>query len=210
MTVTALDRTEPAERYFVEVARSVFDDYFEELGARHPQFSKRNVVRYDSDSWFAEVIYLPEDGPNYSPRVLIGCREEQYEDPRRNRADVMHTVPEGCEERSYNLLWKYRNRHQLEATLKSVRDQIIEIYAKPYFADSERLRSLLEERYEAIETEWADEIDTHNATVFRKKAEKAFRSKDYANAIRFYEQIPASRLTDTDRSKVKYARSHAG
>lgn len=209
MNVTAIDRPEPAERYFVEVARKVFDAYFERLGAHHCHSTARNLVRYDAEAWFAEALYLPEDGPNYSPRLLIGCNEDLYEDPRRNRVDVMHTVPEGEEERSYNLRWKYQNRHQLEGTLKLVRSQIVEVYAKPYLFDRERLRALLEKRYQVIEAGWEEEIEAHNATVFREKANEAFKAKDYENAVRFYEQIPTAKLTDTDRARVKYAKSHA-
>jgi hypothetical protein len=207
MTVTSIEDAEPAERYFVDVTRRVFDGYFEGLGAHHSQRSRHDAVRYEADSWFAEVIYLPKDGPTYSSRVMIGCREDLFADPRRNRVDIMHTVPEGAEERSYNLTWRYRNRRELERTLKSVRDKIVDIHSKPYLADSNRLRCLLTERERAVEDEWADEIDRHNTAVFREKAEKALAAKDYAAAVHFYEQIPGRLQTDSDQARAKYARA---
>ena len=209
MTDSSIDRAEPAERYFVDVSRRVLDDFFEELGAHYAGSPARNIVRYDSELWYAEVLYLPEDGPDYSPRLLIGCQEEPYKDPRRNRVDVMHTVPESKEERGYNLRWRYRNRRQLEEALRFVRDRIVNVYTIPYLADKERLLSLLAQRHDAIEMAWEDEVDEHNAAVFRTKAEGAFRAKDFASAVHYYEQIPARKLTKTDRAKVKYAKSHA-
>jgi hypothetical protein len=207
MTIMTLENAEPAERYFTDVAQRVFDDYFTNLGARRSQDTRHNVVRYVADLWFAEVVYLPKDGPNYCPRVMIGCREEPYVDPRRNRVDVMHTVPEDAKERSYNMTWSYRNASELERSLEFVRDKIVEIYAKAYLFEGQRLRSLLAERHKVIEDTWKNEIDEHNAAVSRAKAKKAFDAKDYATAIELYGEIPLEKQTETERARVRYAKA---
>lgn len=194
------------EAYFVNVAVMVFDEFFLKLGAKREYLSSASTVRYSSEPWFAEILYLPFDGPNYSPRVEIGSLPRQFVDPRRNRVDIMHTAPPSSEERAYNLRWTYRSRDELQSVLIAVRDRIIRVYALPFLQDTSRLQVLLEQRNESVEAAWTEEIDEHNDSIARANAEMAFRSRDFESAIRHYEMIAAERRSPIDQSKLSLAR----
>jgi hypothetical protein len=194
------------DTYFVDMVTSTLDDYFLHLGACRDVSSDTTVVRYSADEWFAEVLYIPTDGPKYSPRIVIGCRPEQFADPRRNRVDVMYTAPDDSEEHHYNLRWRYQSPSELESVLESVKDRILEVYTTPFLQDTDRLRKLLQQRNDIVEAEWTQEINEHNDSVWRTKAETAFRARDYENAIRHYEAIPTERRSRVDQAKLDFAR----
>jgi hypothetical protein len=198
--------TMTADAYFYDVATSVFDEYFQKLGAQRESINtSRCCVRYVTGSWFAEILYLPSDGPKYSPRVLIGCRKTLFDDPRRNRVDVMHTAPVDSEEHDYNLRWLYTSRDELEASLTSVRDRIVTVYAIPYLNDIGRLKALLTQRHDVIEAEWKEEIAAHNDSILRARAEQAFRAKDYELAFQCYSGILPQRRSKIDEAKRSFA-----
>ena len=196
-----------ASAFFCNVATSVFDDYFQALGAvREPSMS-RSYVRYSTNDWFAETLYLPSEGPNYCPRIEIGCKDEQFLDPRRNRVDVMYTTPEGSEEHGYNLRWRYSTSEQLEKALLDVRERILKVFVHPYFIETRRLKALLAQRHDVLEAAWAQEIDGHNDSIRRREAEAAFKAKEYERVIECYSQIPKERQSKVDESRLRIART---
>ncbi|MFN0195371.1 MAG: hypothetical protein ACKVT0_01390 [Planctomycetaceae bacterium] len=196
-----------ADTYFAEAVTSIFDRFFREQDARREAFVCRNMVRYSTTNWFAEVLYLPFDGPKYSPRVEIGPVPEIFDDPRRNRVDVMHTAPSDTEEHEYNLRWCFQSHHELEAALIAVRDRILTIYTVAYLQDSELLKRLLIYRRDVVEATWTNEINEHNDSIIRAEAEKAFFDKDYVRAIQKYYLIPHERRTQIDEKKLLIAKS---
>ncbi len=198
-----------AGEYFCEVARTVFDDYFQELGAVREPSDSLTCVRYSTDEWFVGILYLPSDGPNYVPRLEIGCQNGQFADPRRNRIDIMHTAPEGSEEHEYNLRWRYRSAEQLATVLRDVRDRILAVSAVPFLRDTNRLQALLKERHDVVEAEWKKQINNHNDSIHRQAAEAAFTSKDYEKAITCYGEISEERQSKIDKSKLRIAESRA-
>ena len=102
------------ESYFPRIVSEVFDQYFANHHAhRVPLHNEESsstrataqgnsnqcyiglkealsetAVRYETRNWFAEVIYLPYDGPKYCPRVELGILPEMFVDPRRNRVVI--------------------------------------------------------------------------------------------------------------------------
>ena len=105
-----INKNQPVSRvesYFPIVVSEVFERYFARLHAVPVPSRSPTIVRYENPEWFAEVLYLPTDGPRYCPRVEVGVIAEQFIDPRRNRIDVLHTVPEGNELQRYNFAWRY-------------------------------------------------------------------------------------------------------
>src|SRR5690606_19274042 len=102
---------------------------------------------------------------------------------------VMHTAPVDSEEHDYNLRWRYTSREELKASLTSVRDRIVTVYAMPYLNDISRLNSLLQQRRDVIEAQWRDQIAAHNDAILRARAEQAFRVRDYETAFQCYSGI---------------------
>ena len=199
---------ERAESFFVDVATTVFDDFFRELGARRESPIDSTIVRYSTDTWFADVLYLPMDGPNYSPRVEIGCQLKEFPDPRRNRVDVKHTAPADSEEYGCNG-WCYRTRDEMKTAMTAVRDRILAVFALPFLEDTRRLQELLEHRYFVIETAWAERLAKHNDGIFRRRAEQEFKAKNYEKVIECYSNIPSERLSQVDELRLRIARKNS-
>lgn len=193
------------DSYFIDVVTSVFDNFFRDLGAKRDRKCDDRTVRYSTEAWFAEVLWLSHDGPRYSPRVEIGCNNGQFDDPRRNRVDVMHTAPLSSEECEYNIRWRYENCDELRTALVFVRDRILAVHTLPFLQNPALLKSLLIRRRDILESEWVSELNDHNDSVFRARAENAFRSNAYAEAVQWYHKIPIERLTRIDQSKMQIA-----
>jgi hypothetical protein len=191
--------------YFNEVVRGVFDEYFAARGARLVA-SRRDKVRYESQKWFAQAIYLPEDGPRYCPRVEIGVLKELFVDPRRNELDVFHTVPEDNDLRRYIFEWRYTNRGQAEEAFVRVRDEIMTVFADAFLNDVSRLHILLEKFAEELDRQWRDEFRSHHDSISRIAANAAFRAGDYETAARHFAEIPTDSLTPSERKKLEIAR----
>ena len=90
----------PVEEYFDRVAEQVFGDALIALGANKVRTNPRGpwsplCVRFESTSWFVELVVLLEDGPRYSPRVHIGPLPELEFNKLGRNLDIMHCVPEG-------------------------------------------------------------------------------------------------------------------
>jgi hypothetical protein len=192
--------------YLGRVVRDVFDEFFANRGAFHVSCNESNVVRYERQDWFAEAIYLPSDGPQFSPRVEIGVLPEVLIDPRRNRIDVLHTLPEGSELRRYNFMWKYTNEHEARLAFTKVRVRIMEVYIDPFLNDSPRLRRLLEDRCRELDQQSRMEADEHNQSIDREAAQSAFSAGDYESAVHYFSRIPAEALLASEKKKLEFAR----
>lgn len=195
-----------AEAYFKRVAHEVFDNYFSRLGATVVPVLVSSLIKYATYEWFAEILYLPSDGPNYSPRVEIGVLPEPFVDSRRNRIDVLHTIPPHNDLRRYNLSWRYTDERGAKMSLAQVRDEIVHIYALPYLQVPSRLRELLSTRRAELDREWEEEIRRHNDEIARVAAEEAFRTGDYVSVIRHLMTIQPESLTFAERKRLDIAR----
>lgn len=214
------------ETYFTEIARKVFDDYFAHLGAYFVEESSSSIslspshsasepnkyilgdrnkhyfIRYDGPTWFVEVLYLPSDGPRYSPRVVIGPIPETWTDPRRNRVEVLHTIPEGHDLRRYLFEWEYSTAEELERSLTKVRDLILESFTRPFLEDQEQLISLVAKRARMLDEETQTQTRNHNESIFRRLAEIAFQRRDYAETARYLMKVDKERLTPAEIKKL--------
>jgi len=184
----------------------VLDNFFLELGAVRVPTSTSDTVRYEATNWFAEAIYLPEDGPNYAPRVVIGSRPGHYVDPRRNRIDVLHTTPKDSVLRRYNLDWSYTDRQEALRAFCRVRDEILRVYTPQVLSDPVQLRVLIAERALEVDRQWADEIRQHNESVSRQAAGVAFRAGDYESVVKHLASIPTDSLSASDKKQLHVAR----
>ena len=118
----------------------------------------------------------------------------------------MHTVPIGNELRNSNLQWRFRDAGEMPSVYERAREQIFKPFAVQYLADSERLRELVTRRCEEIEREWRADIAKHNESVYRSKADHAFRQADYANFLTYIGKIPEEKWAAADRKKIEFAR----
>ncbi|MCA8990070.1 MAG: hypothetical protein KDA78_20655 [Planctomycetaceae bacterium] len=118
----------------------------------------------------------------------------------------MHTAPQNSEEYGYNLRWLYKNRDELRSALTSVRDRILAVHTLPFLQNMARLKALVIQRRDIIESEWIKELNEHNDSIYRAKAEVAFRNKHYEEVVQCYSKIPSERLTRIDQTKLNIAR----
>ncbi|GEM_PF-2044270 len=196
----------PADVYFVSTVRDVFDEYFAERGAFPMAHCGASMMRYEAPEWFAEVIYLPSDGPRYSPRVELGVIPEPFVDPRRNRIDVLHTTPIDSDLQTYNLTWRYTNSHEARHAFVRVRDEIMMLYTDPFLNDVSQLRILLEKRSLELDRQWKDEIQQHNDGIAKEAADAAFRAGEYASVVQILKVISPDSLSPVDRKRLDAAR----
>lgn len=219
------------ETYFARIVRKVFDDYFARIGASFVARDNDSVgishayqsdvqntfilgdrdwhplIRYDGPSWFVEVLYLPTDGPRYSPRVVIGPIPETQIDPRRNRIEVLHTIPHENDLRGYVFQWEYTSAKELEMSLEKVRDLIFEPFVKPFLNDPQRLIALVDMRAKQLDEETQTQIRNHNESIFRRLADKAWREHQYEALVNLYRQH-IEHLTPAEIKRYQIALKH--
>ena len=123
---------------------------------------------------------------------------------------MIHTAPKDSEEYHYNLRWRYQSSGELKTVLEAAKDRILEVYAIPFLQDMNRLKNLLKQRNDIVEAEWSQQINDHNDSVWRAKADAAFKSKDYTEVILCYGNIPLERQTKTDDSKLRFSEKQTG
>jgi hypothetical protein len=203
--------TEPqVTSIFRRIVADVFDEYFGTRGASRVNSDCDNVIRYHTDRWFCEVLYLPLDGPRYSPRVEVGVIPDLFTDPRRNRIDILHTTPVDSCLRRYNFTWRYANEREAREAFSRVRDEVLAVYTDAFIVDIARLELLLTAQCAELDQAWEKEIGQHNIEIVRGLAENAFRDGDYDSVVRQLAAIPLEELTTSDRRKLMIARKRLG
>jgi hypothetical protein len=192
-----------AEKYFRRVANDVFSPLLVSLGARAVA-NLPLLVRFETLTWFVEIVALKEDGPKYSPRVEVGPLPQLSRDRPHTQIDIMHFVSEGSPLRRYNLEWCYRDASEMQASFVRVRDEIFQPYAVPQLVNPLALMLLISARSRQIVTQHEQEVAAHNDAVFRAKAQVAKGLNDGRSYLAHMKRIPETRLTDTERKRIAY------
>lgn len=198
-------RTNQLEVYFREIGASVFSDYMLRLGAHIAETGSPTSLRFESDSWYTELLVFPEEAPRFCPRIVIGVLPEIGYMDRDRQVDILHTLPRDSALRRYNLEWRYSNAIEMQQVFERVRDELFRPYVEPYLTDTQRLRSLIGVRSGKINEEWIAEIDAHNEKIHRRNAEQAFKNRDYTTYVREMAKIPVTQLSNADRKRLEYA-----
>lgn len=188
--------------YFLLSCGSVLDGYFAMQEFSKSVADPAGRVVYAGKGIFVEVSYWLEDAPAFAPMVAIGIDPGYLliSSTTFNRIGLWYAIPENVEARQYSM-WRFSNAFELEISLMRIRDEVIDVYAKPLWLHPERLAALVERRYREVLASYAEQ------TLNKKRldAEAAFNTGNYEQALIIYRDIGIDSLTPTERKRCEVA-----
>lgn len=190
--------------YFEPVARDVFDDYLRSFGFGNGEADEVGCLTWHGREVFLRVHYYVEDTPNYSPMVTLGITRTSPLIPAFNTIGLWYAIPVDAEVRDY-ATWTYTNADELKQVLTRIRDEVVDVYARPLWDDPDRLAALIDTRFAEVKAERATEIVNQK----KQEAERAFRAHDYEKAARLYGLMKDSDLTMAERKRHEIAKKHS-
>ena len=138
--------------YFEQVARDVFEHYMRQHGFGKGEADKEGYLTYRRDDVFVQLHYYVEDRPNYSPMVSVGLRDEAHLYSGFDRIGLWYAIPEGSGLRDYET-WRYSNAGELKQVLTRIRDEVVDVYARPLWEKQKKLEELIEKRFQEVKAE---------------------------------------------------------
>jgi hypothetical protein len=187
--------------YFEPVCRSVFDAYLKRHRFGPGRADEAGCLAYRRGRCLLEVHYYVEESPDYSPMATIGLVPRFSLRPRSNAIGLWYAVPEGVAAHEYGL-WRFSNADALRATMTRIRDEVVEVYARPLWEEPKALAGLIEKRLAEFKAE-------RSADILRKQkseAEAAFLSRDYGKAAALYGAMRESELSVLERKRFACAK----
>ena len=189
--------------YFESVARDVFDDYLRQHGFGEGEADETGCLTYHRSEVFLRVYYWVEDSPNYSPMVSVGVDLKSPLVPAVEQMGLWYAVPKDAEERNYET-WTFSEPDELKLVLSRIRDEVVDVYARPLWEDPDRLAVLIDRGNEEYKAERSNEIADRN----KQDAERAFRAHDYEKAAQLYGLINEADLSLAERKRHEIAKRH--
>lgn len=194
--------------YFIPDVRYVFDDYFAGIGTSSSRVVRADTIEYLADHWFASFSYEALSGPNYPLWAGVGPLPCLGVDPAYNQIQVWRLIPQESEQHNCHRL-RYSNSGLLREALVRLRDEVFTVHVGPWLADPAKLRLAVEEHAALLRDQFHNEVEDHNAAVYRCKAELAFQNSDYDVAVENYGRIPPDKRSKVDTAKLELARKRA-
>lgn len=189
--------------YFETVCRKVYDNYLKGQGFTAGQADEAGSLTYTRERVYLRVHYYVEDSPNYSPMVSIGLVGEGILYPNFDRIGLWYAIPPSVEVREYGL-WRFSNAEELEEVLTRIRNEVVDVYARPLWEAPGYLAELIEKRFEEVKSERKGDM----SKAKRLEAEVAFRSRKYHKAAMLYSQIDESELSSVDRKRYELSKRY--
>jgi hypothetical protein len=180
----------------------VFDAYFTAHEFRLVHADPAGRVTYSDGGSFVEFSYWLEDAPKFAPMIAIGV-DSRYSSAAHmgfNRIGVWYAIPETMEARQYGT-WHFSDLQTLEVSLRRIRSEVIEVYAKPLWLCPKHLATLIDRRRQEVSAD----RDGQALEMKRRDAEAAFTSSDYEQALTIYRDIGIERLTPLEQKRVEIA-----
>jgi hypothetical protein len=189
--------------YFEPVAREVFDHYLRQHGFGNGEADETGSLTYHRGEVTLQVYYWVEDFPDYSPMVSLGVDLKSPLVLASDAIGLWYAVPPNAEERNYET-WHFSNAEEMRSVFTRIRDEVVEVYARPLWDDPDRLASLIDRRAEEYDAERSAEVVKRN----KQDAERAFRAQDYEKAAKLYASINETDLSLAERKRHEIAKRH--
>jgi hypothetical protein len=193
--------------YFEAVSREVFDDYMQTHGFARGDADEIGGLTFRRGNRFLEVDYYVEDRPDFSPQVRIGLVRWATLRSGFDRIGLWYAIPENRKERDYEL-WRYSNAEELKQVLTRIRDEVVDVYARPLWENPKELAALIARNSRDAKAEREREIQNEMLRREREEAERAFRSHDYRKAATLYTQIGESKLSPVERKRYELSKKY--
>lgn len=187
--------------YFEPVGREVFGEYLRGHGFTPGRVERSGSFTYTRGDCYLELHYYVEQSPRYSPMVSIGLLGGVAAHLRE--IGLWYAVPPASGVREYGL-WLFSDPDELRRALTRIRDEVVEVYARPLWENPERLAGLIERR----EREYIAEQKAEASGRRRVEAEQAFKSRDYRRAAAIYGQMDDSELSPAERKRYEMSKRH--
>ncbi len=186
--------------YFETVGGEVFEAYLRRHGFEAGRADEIGSLSYDRGYCRLRLHYYVEERPRYSPMVSIGLPGGAA---GLHEIGLWYAVPQGSEVRDYGL-WRFSDPEELRRVLTRIRDEVVEVYARPLWENPERLAVLIESR----EREYVNEREAEASGRRKTEAEQAFKSHDYRTAAALYGQMNESELSPAERKRYEMSKRH--
>lgn len=126
-------------QYFSSICLSELTEYFKACGfSRHSLDSVGGVV-FEGRGVYVEVSYEVETFPRYSPTLLIGSMANN-----RNAVPFWFVIP-SVDEASKYTFWKFETEVELRSVLAQIKNNVLEKFGEPLWADSVALEKQLQQ-----------------------------------------------------------------
>lgn len=169
------------------------------------------TVCYETSDWFVEIFEYPGDthAHGYDGRpchyLTLGFgMVPQNEQGGGITGWAEDTIPKQSPLLSNKILWRYTDHTEMMEVFIRARDEIFVPFTLPILLDRQALVSFLERISRERNQRWADEIDTHNSSVYHSMAEEAYRAKKFAEYLAQIRKVPPHKLTKVDRARIAF------
>ncbi len=129
--------------FFARVCRRVLGEYLESNGFSETSVDVTGVPTFSRFGVFLEVGYDLESAPSYEPTVVLGVGEKTYDESFQPcGVPFWYVIPGNLEENKYSD-WTFKTEAELEKVLARIRDEVLELYAKPLWLNLDRLEKVI-------------------------------------------------------------------
>lgn len=179
-------------------------------------------LTYHRRNQFVTVDYSVEDRPTYSPHVEIGftrTRSRRFRSYARwlvggstrpiglDRFPLWYAIPSDSQQRDYER-WRYSNEAELRQALTRLRDEVVEIYARPLWENPQKLHNWIARFSLSSQFNRAKEIEDEMLRRAKKEADEAFGSCDYRKAAAVYSRIGVAKLGPVERKRLELSKKY--
>jgi hypothetical protein len=194
--------------YFEPVAREVFDNYMQSHRFSRGKANEIGGLTFRRGGRFVEVDYSVEESPRFCPQVRIGLLRWSTLLSGFDHFGLWYAIPEDRNERDYEL-WRYSNAEELRKALTRIRDEVVEVYARPLWENPKQLLALIEQHAREATAARKLEIENEMLRRTREEADRAFHSRDYSKAATLYGQIGLPKLSPVERKRLELSKKYA-
>ncbi len=189
--------------YFETIGGEVFEAYLRRHGFAAGRADEAGSLSYERGDCRLRIHYYVEERPRYSPMVSIGLLGGAALRPALHEIGLWYAVPQGSEARDYGL-WLFSDPEELRRVLTRIRDEVVEVYARPLWENPELLARLIERR----DREFTAERKAEASEKRKSEAEQAFKSHDYRTAVALSGQLDDSELSPAERKRFEMSKRH--
>lgn len=193
--------------YFEPVCREVFDEYMRSHGFGRGKADKGGGLTYRRGGRFLELDYYVEDIPNYSPHVNIGLLRWATLRSGFDRIGLWYAIPEDRKERDYGL-WRYSNAEELKQVVARIRDEVVDVYARPLWENPKELAAWIVQNSKDVKAQRRQEIEDEMLRRAKEEAQRAFRSGDYRKAAALYSQMDDLRMSPVEKKRLELSKKY--
>lgn len=188
-------------QYFDRICIEVLGEFLGEHDFEIEDESELGVTWYRDDC-FLELLYYPEDAPNFSPMVSVGLSKYRADGMRvRDGLGLWKVIPDEHPGRNYST-WCFSNEVELRSVIERIRDNLIEPFVLPLILNKSRLSGLLDIQRREVEEEHAKAVQSQ----LLSDARASYSSGEFEAALGLFSRLDPGAMLGSDIKKMEIAR----